>query len=129
MSLDRKAILDFKDVDVTTVFVKEFGGDVCVATLSALEADKIKDLGESGVPANVGLVILGACDAKGERLFTDEDAPVLGMKPAKALTTIANMVLKHNAMSGDADEEAKNALSETDQGDSASASPSPSDAQ
>lgn len=121
--LDRKAILAFEDTNITTVHVTEFGGDVCVALLSAEEADQIKNLGDNDIPSNVGLVILGACDEDGKRLFTKKDAPALGKKPSRALTTIANKILEHNGLLASAVDEPKNASSETDSADSGSVSP------
>ena len=121
MTLSRDAILAFEGGEVGTVAVKEFGGDVCVATLTAAEADRIKEVGTNGMPTNVFLVILGACDEDGKRLFTDKDAAALGKKPAKALTKIANKVLEHNGMTQDEADEAKNASSGTENDASASA--------
>lgn len=126
--LSREAILGHKDTNIGRVSVDEFGGEVCVAMFSAAEADRFRSaIGETTMPMNVLLVILGACDEKGERLFTDADAEALGKQPAKALTTIANKVLEHNGLTGDAVEEAKNASSETEDDASDSASPSPSE--
>lgn len=127
-TLSRKAILDFKDTNIGRVEVPEFGGEVCIATLSAIEADKIRDLPEN-VPNNVSIVILGACDESGERLFTYKDAEALGNKPSKALTTIGNAILRHNGLIAEVQEEVKNDSSETGNDDSASGSPSPSDEQ
>ncbi len=126
MTVSRDAILAFEDKNVGRVEVKEFGGEVCVATLTAEEADHIRKLPEN-VPSNVSLVILGACDEKAKRLFTTADVDVLKTKPSKALTTIANAVLRHNGLLAESADEAKNASSETASDDSASASPSPSD--
>ncbi len=121
--LSRDSILAFEDTNIGRVEVKEFGGEVCVATLTAEEADQIRKLPED-TPSNVSLVILGACDEDGKRLFTKKDASALGKKPSKALTTIANAVLRHNGLLADSADEAKNASSETESDDSASASPS-----
>lgn len=126
--LSREAILGHKDTNIGRVEVAEFGGEVCVALFSAMEADRFRSAigSEVGMPINVLLTILGACDEKGKRLFTDADADALGALPSKAVTAIANKVLEHNGLTGDAVEEAKNASSETESDDSASASPSPS---
>lgn len=123
MTVSRSAILAYEDTNIGRVEVKEFGGEVCVATLTAEEADQIRKLPEN-VPSNVSLVILGACDEKGGRLFTADDAGALGKKPSKALTTIANAVLRHNGLLAEAAEEAKNGSGETENDASDSASPS-----
>jgi hypothetical protein len=130
MSLGREAILGFKDNRIGRVDVSEMGGSVCIASLTVGEADRIRTLGDDGVPAVVGLVILGACDENGKRLFTAKDESALTKLPADALTKIANMVLKHNGMAGgDDSEEVKNDSSETANDASASASPLPSEDQ
>lgn len=121
--LSRDSILAFEDTNIGRVEVKEFGGEVCVASLTAEEADQIRKLPED-VPSNVSLVILGACDEDGKRLFKKGDAGALGKKPSKALTTIANAILRHNGLLADSVDEAKNGLSETASDDSASDSPS-----
>lgn len=127
MTVSRDTILCYEDKNIGRVEVVEFGGEVCLATLTAEEADFIRRLPED-VPSNVSVVILGACDEGGKRLFTTADADALKRKPSKALTTIANAILRHNGLIADAADEAKNASSETASDDSASASPSPSDA-
>ena len=123
MSLSRAAILGHVDTRIGRVDVPEMGGEVCVASLTVAEADKIRTLG-GDVPAVVGLVIMGACDDKGVRLFSDADAEALGKLPASALGKVANAVLAHNGL---AEDDAKNASSETASDASASASPSPSE--
>lgn len=123
MTVSREIILGFDTVEIDRVFVKEFGGDVCVATLSADEADQISSLGEE-FPATVGLVILGACDEDGKRLFTKKDAAALSKKPAKAIGAIAKKVLSHNGLGSEAAAEAKNDSSETENSASDSGSPS-----
>jgi hypothetical protein len=126
MSVSRKALLDFKDTDFGSVTVAELGGDVRIATLTALEADRIREMPE-GIPSNVFITILGACDDDGERLFNDKDAPALGKKPSRMLTTIANAVLRHNGLLAESADEVKNASGETESDGSASGSPSPLD--
>jgi hypothetical protein len=121
MSLDRETILAFKDDRIGKVEVSEMGGEVCIASLTVAEADKIKSLGEGDVPAVARLVILGACDEEGKRLFTDKDASALSKLPASALAKVANAILDHNGLGGDGD--AKNGSSETASDASASVSP------
>ncbi len=125
MTLSRKEILGHVDTRIGRVDVPEMGGDVCLASLTVAEADKIRTLGENDIPAVVGLVILGACDETGKRLFTLDDKDALAKLPASALGKIANAVLAHNGLAGD---DEKNASSETETDVSDSASPLPSDA-
>ena len=123
MSLSRAAILGHSDTRIGRVEIPDMGGEVCVASLTVAEADKIKTLGDDDVPAVARIVILGACDETGKRLFTDKDAAALGKLPADALGKVANAILAHNKLTGESDE--KNSSSETVSESSASASPSP----
>ena len=91
------------------VTVEELGGEVCVASLTVAEADQIGKLAEGDLPAVAGIVILGACDEEGKRLFTQQDGKALSALPASALGKIAKAVLEHNGLTGGADEAAKNA--------------------
>lgn len=106
--LDRNAILAFKDNRIGKVDVPALGGEIGLATLTAAEADKIRLLGEDGLPVSVGVVILGACDADGNRLFTDKDAKALAGLPAGEVGKIAKAILDHNGLTGDSQDEAKN---------------------
>lgn len=104
--LSREAILAFKDERIGRVEVSEMGGEVCVASLTVAEADQLKAISSGDVPAVTKVVILGACDEEGKRLFSDKDAAALSKLPASALGKVANAVLAHNGLGGG--EEAKN---------------------
>lgn len=106
--LNRDAILAFKDNRIGKLDVPTLGGEIGLATLTAAEADRIRLLGEDGVPASVGVVILGACDAEGNRLFTDKDAQALAGLPAAEVGAIAKAILDHNGLTGASQDEAKN---------------------
>lgn len=106
--LDRDAILAFKDKRIGKVEVDALGGEIGIATLTAAEADRIRLLGQDGLPISVGVVILGACDAEGNRLFKDEDAAKLAGLPAGEVGKIAKAILAHNGLTGDSQDEAKN---------------------
>lgn len=126
--LSRDAILAFEDKSVDKVQVEEFGGAICIALLSAAEADDMSsNIGANGIPNNVFITILGACDEEGKRLFTMKDAQVLAKKPSKALTKIANAVLAFNGVGSGAADAAKNGSGETENGASDSALLSPSE--
>lgn len=123
MTLSREAILRHVDKRIGKVEVEEFGGEVCVASLTVAEADRIRTISDSDVPASVVITILGACGGDGVRLFTDADIDALKAMPASAISKIANAVLKHNGL---VEEPEKNESGEAENGDSATASLSPS---
>lgn len=127
MALDRDKILGYVSKPKGSVPVPEFGGDVFIAELTVDEADQFRTLGADGVPANVRLAVLGACDETGKRLFTEEDIPALRALPARAMTLIGNAVLRLNGSTEEAAEDAKNGSGETATDVSGSASPLPSD--
>lgn len=120
MTLSRDQLLGFNDDRIGRVDVPELGGEVCVATLTVAETDKISNL-DPKASANVELMILGACDEDGKRLFTEKDRDSLRKLPNDVVKTIAKAVMAHNGYN--AGEEAKNASSETASDDSASVSP------
>lgn len=123
--LSRKDILGHVDSRIGKVDVPEMGGEVCLASFTVAEADQFRKL-DPETSAVIALVVMGVCDDKGERLFTDKDYDALGKLPASALGRIATAVLEHNGLGRNAGDEAKNASSETESDDSASASPLPS---
>jgi hypothetical protein len=125
VSLTRDKILGYVDRNIGCVDVPDLG-EVCVARLSVIEMDKLAQLDGKAYPISVGVVILGACDESGNRLFTDADAEALGAMPVIAISLISKAVLDHNGIGASAAEKAKNASSETEADASASASPSPS---
>jgi len=108
--LSRDAILGHKDDRIGKVEVPEMGGEVCVASLTVAEMDRLSKLDGSN-PASVEVVILGACDENGDRLFTEKDRLALAKLPASVIGLISKAVLDHNGMGKQ--EEAKNASSET----------------
>ncbi|WP_257556414.1 hypothetical protein [Sphingobium sp. CFD-2] len=112
MSLSRDSILGYVDADIGTVDVPEMGGAVRIATLSVDEMDKLTKL-DDAKPASAQIVIIGACDDKGVRLFTPEDFDQIAKLPAGIISRISKAILAHNGMGPAAAEEAKNASSET----------------
>lgn len=110
--LTREAILGHVDKRIERVQVEEMGGEVCVASLTVAEMDQITKLSET-LPTSVEVVIIGACDETGKRLFTVNDRAKLASLPATAMATIAKAVLEHNGLAARSAEEAKNGSSET----------------
>lgn len=106
--LSRKDILGFKDSRVERVTVPELGGEVCIARLTAAEADKIAKIPED-CPGSVGVAILGVCDEDGKRLFSDDDAAALGKLPATAMKKLADAILELAGRAEGAGDDAKNA--------------------
>lgn len=105
--LDRKAIFKAVDLDVKTVEVPEWGGEVCVRGLTARERDHFEaSIGTSANLENLRarLVVLTLCDEAGERLLKDSDAIELGKKNAQVVDRLFEVARKMSGMT-DADVE------------------------
>lgn len=107
--LSRKDLLTETAPNIGKHPVAELGGDVGLAEFTADEADRISRLTDDDVPASVRIVIMGACDADGTRLFTEKDIPVLRKRLGKVMGPLANAILAHNSLTAKTQEDAKNA--------------------
>lgn len=91
------------------VGLPDLGKEVYVRILAAGEVEAAsKELAsEEGIPGGyVGRVVaLCACDARGVRLFTDDDARELARKPVTLLQPIFLAAQKANRMTGESQEE------------------------
>lgn len=106
MSLTRDQILDAADLATKTVPVPEWGpGDeVHVRTLSGLDAEGLKDIEKGGnFLGQFAAMVL--CDADGLRLFTDDEALMLGGKNNDVLRRICEAAQELNGMTEKAHEE------------------------
>jgi hypothetical protein len=116
--LTRDAILDAKDIATETVAVPEWGGDVLVRGLSALERDnyeatlmKLKgnDPQWNFANARARLVARTVVDESGARLFSDEDVRLLAKKSAAAIQRVYDTATRLSGLSPqDMDELTKN---------------------
>ena len=110
MILSKEAILKADDLPKKTVFIKEWKGDVIVRSMTGAERDawEMETYGSGKVNmdnARARLVALTAIDEKGERLFTSEEAGLLGKKSAKALAKVFEAAQKLNGLGvGDVEE-------------------------
>ena len=96
--LTREAILQAKDLPYEDVAVPEWGGKVRVRALTGAERDRfeasiVEQRGKAGPRLNTAnirakLVALCCVDEQGNRLFSDEDAELLGRKSAAALNRV-----------------------------------------
>lgn len=107
MSLTREQILAAKDLPSEPVHVPEWGGDLFVRTMTGVERDAFEQslLSNRGKDKQVNtrnirarLVVLCAVDAKGNRLFADDDAGALGKKSAAALDRVFAVAQRLNGL-------------------------------
>lgn len=101
--LTRDAILGIKDLSPMKVHVTEWAMDVFVRPLTGSERDAFEaEIVSAGTKrmANMRgkLAARSLCDASGNRLFTDDDAEILGAKSAAALDRIITAIQQLNAL-------------------------------
>lgn len=105
MALSRDEILGTPTVKVEEVAIPEWGGTVFIRMMpsverDAFEASALERKGASkmaNIRARLAAIVLS--DQHGNRLFTDADAPALGVKFAPALDRIFEAASKLNRLS------------------------------
>jgi hypothetical protein len=106
--LDRAAILGADDLPRERVACPEWGGDVFVRTLTALDRDAWEQetytarqaAGRIGKSVNVraSLCARVICDAAGARVFSDEDIAALGAKSGRVLDRLFEVAQRLNGI-------------------------------
>ncbi|QTD96965.1 phage tail assembly chaperone [Streptomyces cyanogenus] len=143
MALNRDAILGVNDLLTEKVDVPEWGGEVIVRGLTGEERDAYeasrRQIRNAGTPQQelvilsenmrAGLLVKCLIDENGDRLFTDQDAGLLGMKNGRTLDRLFDVASR---LSGLSDEEAEqmegNSVTASEDAASTSSSPETSDA-
>jgi len=106
--LNRDAILQADDLPTKTVDVPEWGGAVCVRSMTGVERDqyestmverKGKDVQVNLKNIRAKLVALCCIGDDGKRLFGEDDAEALGKKSAAALDRVFSVAQKLNGLS------------------------------
>ena len=116
--LSKTAILAAQDLQTEDVEVPEWGGAVRVRSFTGCERDAFeasmvrgdgRDRRVDLTNMRARLVGLTVIDESGQRLFTDEEADLLGAKSGAALDRVFAVAQKLNGLSGaDVDELSKN---------------------
>lgn len=107
--LDKKAILDLRDVKVQKIRVPQWDeimGDeveVYIRRFTAGDRDYFEKHSEKGTlsDARSRIVVAGLCDEKGNALFTPEEFGLIAAKDADAVTHIFSEILTFNGMGKD----------------------------
>lgn len=106
--LTREDILAAQDTTIEQVEVPEWGGVVCVRSLSAYDRDKLEAsmLQQKGKTRTVTLEDFSAklfaaavCDESGKLIFTEGDVPALSKKSAAALRRVLEVAQRLSGMS------------------------------
>jgi hypothetical protein len=101
--LNREAILSAVDLKKELVKVPEWGGEVYISMMTGEARDAWEQGLVGGKGANLDnirarLVAFTAVDDQGKRLFSNEDAIVLGQKSATALERCVKVAQKLNRL-------------------------------
>ncbi|HEY9375169.1 hypothetical protein [Streptomyces sp.] len=138
MALSRDAILGVNDLQVEKVFVPEWGDEVIIRGLTGEELDayqgsrrQIRNAGTAQAEvvfiqdnARAGLLVKCIVDENGDRIFTDQDTGLLGMKNGRVLDRLYDVATRLSGMSDEEAEELEgNSEPPTASGGSTSSSP------
>jgi hypothetical protein len=116
MSLNKEAILAASDAAIETVDVPEWGGQVCVRSLTGAQRDAFEKrvVGQRDKAGNVDttglrslMCALCICDEAGNPLFVEADIPQLETRSAAALQRVFDAASALNGMGGDSIEAAR----------------------
>ena len=123
--LNKDQILQADDRRTQTVEVPEWGGTVIVKTLSGTERDQFEESILAGVKRDfkgvrAKLVALSIIGEDGERLFTFEEAELLGEKSSLALDRVFGVAQRLSGFTTKDMEELAENLPEGQSGDSTS---------
>lgn len=111
--LSKNQILSLNDLEREKVEIPEWGGHVFIRQMTAMERDNyeagLTDQSTASMMSNfrAKLVVRCCVDEKGERLFSDEDAPALGKKCSAVLVRLFNTAEQLNALGESEAEELK----------------------
>jgi hypothetical protein len=142
MALSRDAILGVSDLQTEKVPVPEWGDEVIVRGLTGEELDAYqgsrRQIRNAGTPqaevvfiqdnARAGLLVKCLIDEHGDRLFTDQDAGLLGMKNGKVLDRLYDVAARLSGLSEEEQEEMEGNSEAATDDSSTSSSPETSDA-
>jgi hypothetical protein len=105
--LSREQILAAKEPPAGTIAIPEWGGDVGIRRLSALEIRELRkdNPGEDTIESLARFAAQVLCDDRGDRLFSDAQAPELESRGWTVLLAIAKKANHLNGGTAEAREE------------------------
>lgn len=104
MPLDKKSILAVDDVRKEKIHVPEWKGDVFLRVLTGTDRDRFEEsYADQKMKAfRIRFLLLALCDEDGERLFSDEEADILGKKSSVVINRLFEAGWKLNAFTQEA---------------------------
>lgn len=103
--LNKQAILQVKDMVIEKIDVPEWGGTVCMRSITAAERGIIEAAAAAYKDSKgkndgfartftVKILSMGLCDEDGKRLFSDDEVSQLAAKNAKVVSRLAEVAQK-----------------------------------
>lgn len=116
MGLDRDAILAVAKPRIEKVSLPEWGGEVFVREMTALDRDRFdSQLAESMDMRRAMAFVLCVCDESGKPLFSDKDLQAVLAMPSGPVNRCCDVVWRLSSMFGrGADDVAKNSEGQGD---------------
>lgn len=111
MLLSKEQIFSCQDLQTVIVSVPEWGGDVKVKGMSAIDRIKFEKEQKDLEPSEliIRLVLLACVDDNNDRLFSNDDLKQLEQKSPVALLRVFNEAVKLNILSDEKiEQEAEN---------------------
>ena len=110
MELSREQILEADDLKIEEMEVPEWGGYIHVRVMTGAERNQfvkdILELEDSGdLAVRIKLCSIVVVDAKGKRLFTEEDIEALSKKSSKVTDRVYRKAEVLNCIEGNGDPE------------------------
>lgn len=104
MALDRKSILAADDVRKEKINVPEWKGDVFLRVLTGTDRDRFEEsYADQKMKAfRIRFLLLALCDESGDRLFSDDEADILGKKSSVVINRLFEAGWKLNAFTQEA---------------------------
>jgi hypothetical protein len=104
MALDRKSILAVDDVRKEKFAVPEWKGDVFLRVLTGTDRDRFEEsYADQKMKAfRIRFLLLALCDDDGKRLFSDDEADILGKKSSVVINRLFEAGWKLNAFTQEA---------------------------
>ena len=104
MALDRKSILAADDVRKEKIAVPEWKGDVFLRVLTGTDRDRFEEsyADQKMKSFRIRFLLLALCDEDGERLFSDDEADILGKKSSVVINRLFEAGWKLNAFTQEA---------------------------
>jgi hypothetical protein len=105
MALTKAKILEANDIKLKELDMsQEWGGTVYIRTITGTERDQFEDsYAEQKMRGfRVRFLVLTLCDDKGDRLFSDGDAELLGKKSSASINKAFDAAWSHNAFTPEA---------------------------